>query len=150
MLRLRQPLETDLHLDPLTDVAGDGDQAAGAVGQLDRLQHEFDRDGTAAGGPQLCPDGGDLPLAVPRGLEHASQPLHVVRVDERVHPLPDQLCGGQLEQIRGRPIDVADHVAIRIEHEDRFDHRVQDRLGEAAVMDPLGTRGPGHAKDRGG
>ena len=44
VLGLRQALEPDLDLDPLADVAGDGHDAAAPARQLDRLEHDLDRD----------------------------------------------------------------------------------------------------------
>ncbi len=44
MLGLGESLQADLDLDPLADVPGDGDDPARAIGQLDRLGDELDRD----------------------------------------------------------------------------------------------------------
>ena len=44
VLRLRQPAEIRLGLDPIADVAGDGDDPAGLAGRGDVLEEDLDRD----------------------------------------------------------------------------------------------------------
>ena len=49
VLGLGQALETDLDLDPIADVAGDGDDARRTSRALDQLQDDLDRDRAAVG-----------------------------------------------------------------------------------------------------
>ena len=134
VLRLGEPLESDLDFDPLRDVACDGDDRLRAVVQGDRLEHDLDRDRRSARPLDLGHERRGVPPAGGDLVDEARQSRRVGRSDEVGDRAADQLVAPSPENVLTAAIDIDHLPSGRVEHDDGLDDGVEDRLGEAAVV----------------
>ena len=133
VFRLGQALEADLDLDPVADVARDGDDAARSVRQADPLEGDLDRDRPTAGDLVLGHDRRDVTLARRDRPDEARQSGGIRWPEELVDRMADELLAGSPQEVAGAPVRGDDGAIVRIEDDDGFDDRVEDRLGQGTV-----------------
>ncbi len=148
MLGLGEPLQPHLDLDPLADVARDGDDPACAVGQLDRPCDEFDRGRPIAAEPELGQDRLDVPFWRRDRLRRPAQARDGGRPEELVESAAHELVGRAFEQLARPAVDVMDRTGLGIEDEDGLGDRIDDGLGQPGMRQSIGTWPPSGPPDR--
>ena len=146
VLRLGQALEPCLGLDTIGDVAGDGDEAVRATGELDPLHEHLDRDRIA----RSAEGEGHRPCVGAAGRGRSRQSAEVARVEVGQHRCQrgvDQRRGGDARRDRRPEVGVDDAHRLRVDDEHDVERRIEEApeaVGvavQAGVLD--GARGAG-------
>ena len=148
MLGLGEAPEVRLGLDPVGDVARDGDDPAVLAGRRDVLEQDLDGDRPAIAVAEREGRRARVERAADERLDEAADPDRVELLDQHRRVAGEQLLRAVAELVGGAAVHVRQPQRERVEHDDRVERRVEDALVADGLAERAGVRDRGRGSRR--